>query len=286
MQKSVIIDTDPAIGLPFRDIDDGLAIIFLLAAGIEIIGLTINFGNTKMEKAYKIANDLLNILQRNDIKILKGASTSQDLGKESEAVKFLLEEVNSKPGKITILAIAPLTNIASAIKIDSKFLSKVKELIIMGGTLKYRLGFPFGEYNFCCDPSSANIVLNSPYYKTVITLDLCLQALFTPNHYLQIKRKNSPICKYIKNKIKFWLIINSLYFFRLGFYPWDIVASAYITNPEIFENKYTYLFSDKHKLKRGYITESEKHNSILTNVPNKIDNEKFSQIMIKYLTKL
>ena len=46
MLKKVIIDSDPAIGVPYRDVDNGLAFLVLLAAGnIEVQGITITHGN-------------------------------------------------------------------------------------------------------------------------------------------------------------------------------------------------------------------------------------------------
>ena len=45
-QKRVIIDSDPATGVPNRDVDDGLAFLLMLAAPeIRVEGITINFGN-------------------------------------------------------------------------------------------------------------------------------------------------------------------------------------------------------------------------------------------------
>ncbi len=47
-EKRLLIDADPATGVKFRDVDDGLAILFLLSfPQIHIEGITVNFGNVK-----------------------------------------------------------------------------------------------------------------------------------------------------------------------------------------------------------------------------------------------
>ena len=54
------------------------------------------------------------------------------------AALFLIETVRKYPGEIEILALGPLTNLALAIKLDPEFLSLVKKVVVMGGTLYSR----------------------------------------------------------------------------------------------------------------------------------------------------
>lgn len=59
-KQKVIIDTDPAIGLPLKDVDDALAILLMLSSrDVDVLGLTINFGNTSLENAYEKAGEVL-----------------------------------------------------------------------------------------------------------------------------------------------------------------------------------------------------------------------------------
>ena len=42
----ILVDTDPNMWVPRRDVDDALALLFLLASPeVEIEGITVNFGN-------------------------------------------------------------------------------------------------------------------------------------------------------------------------------------------------------------------------------------------------
>lgn len=48
----------------------------------------------------------------------------------------LLEIVRRKPGQLTLVQVAPLTNLATALLVDPDFTKDVKEIFIMGGNYK------------------------------------------------------------------------------------------------------------------------------------------------------
>lgn len=280
----LIIDTDPAIGIFGRDVDDGLAILFLLASGeVEIEGITTNFGNTNVDNAYKIAKDILKITNREDVPVFRGASSKNDLGKKTSASEFLINKVRDNTDKISILALAPLTNIATAIIQDNEFLKNVKELIIMGGITKRKLFIPF-EFNFFSDYNSAKIVLSQPYNKTIITADICMQTLFTLRHYLMIKCKNENIRKYIKKNIISWLLLNMLVPARFGFFPWDVVAGCYVIERRIFEENILNFIS---LTPYGKINaKKENSENIKINIPLKIEKRKFMKLFMERINNL
>ena len=92
------------------------------------------------------------------------------------AVDFLIERVHQNPGEIHLLAIAPLTNIAIALKKDPTIASKIPHVYIMGGT-NNALGniTPSAEYNFYVDPEAAKIVLHSGIPITMVGWEMCTQ---------------------------------------------------------------------------------------------------------------
>ncbi|XP_053397602.1 non-specific ribonucleoside hydrolase RihC-like isoform X3 [Mercenaria mercenaria] len=80
---------------------------------------------------------------------------------KENAVSALLRLVNEYPGEITLVALAPLTNIAVALKQDCNFGKKLKRISIMGGNTQGRGNSTLcGEFNFACDPDAAFVVLN------------------------------------------------------------------------------------------------------------------------------
>jgi len=88
------------------------------------------------------------------------------------AVDELLRRVDESPGELTILAQAPLTNIAAAVIRDPSFAQKVKRLYVMGGGLGNIT--PAAEFNFYVDPEAAKIVFAARFPVTLFTWTLTL----------------------------------------------------------------------------------------------------------------
>ena len=91
---------------------------------------------------------------------------------QEHGVEALLRLVNESPGEITILAQAPLTDIATAAVRDRTFPQKVKRLVIMGGGVGNIT--PAAEYNFYVDPEAAKIVFKAGFPITLFTWTLTL----------------------------------------------------------------------------------------------------------------
>jgi len=92
------------------------------------------------------------------------------------AVDAIIETINSSPGDISFVEIAPMTNIALALRKDPSLARKVKELYFMGGTNQY-LGnvTPAAEFNIWVDPEAAKIVLHSGIPTTMVGWEICMR---------------------------------------------------------------------------------------------------------------
>jgi purine nucleosidase len=86
------------------------------------------------------------------------------------AVDELVRRINQSPGELTILAQAPLTNLATAVVRDPAIATKVDRLYVMGGGAGNIT--PAAEYNFYVDPEAAKIVLNAGFPLTLFTWTL------------------------------------------------------------------------------------------------------------------
>lgn len=123
---------------------------------------------------------------------------------QEHAVDYLVRTINANPGELTILAQAPLTNLAMAVRRDPSIAGKVKHLWIMGGT-NNALGnvTPATEYNIWVDPEAAKIVFQAGFPITMVGWEICtrhgvfddaqvaaIEALDTPlsRFYMQITR--------------------------------------------------------------------------------------------------
>ena len=192
--NKIIIDTDTAG-------DDTIAILTALH-NFDVLGITITGGNVDFDQQIDNALYTTEIAGYDNIPVYPGYegpifgqdeshTTVEDVhgsdgmgdsffpkpkraAEDSHAIDFIIKKVHENPGEVTLLAIAPLTNIAMAIKKDPTIVDKVKHLYIMGGT-NNALGniVPSAEYNFYVDPEAAKLVLQSGIEMTMVGWDMC-----------------------------------------------------------------------------------------------------------------
>jgi inosine-uridine nucleoside N-ribohydrolase len=226
--KRVIIDTDPGIGVPGADIDDGLAIILALKSPeLSVEVLTIVNGNVGMEEGTANALRILELMGASHIPVAKGMAKPllremapvreafnqvlskgkrlSEVGSEQEtptlsslpehAVDLLVSRVMSAPGEITVIAIGPLTNVAMAMLKEPRFAENLKELIVMGGaaTVLAQNMTTVAEFNMYTDPEAAKIVLHSGAPITMVGLDVTMQVFLTREHLAKIAQYKTPL---------------------------------------------------------------------------------------------
>jgi len=195
-KQQVIFDTD--IG---TDVDDILALGFLLGSPdeIDLIGVTTVYGDVTVRA--RMVRKLLQLRgtegvavhsgMRNPLLKLdpiywpghEGVGLLEDGDKlepadSTDAVGYLIETVLAHPGEITLLAVGPLTNVATAILREPSFAGSLKKLMIMGGKvdMSNNLGGP-GEHNIKCDPEAASVVFGSGAPIDLVPLDVTLRAV-------------------------------------------------------------------------------------------------------------
>jgi purine nucleosidase len=286
-KKKVIYNADPGMGVKNRDVDDSLAILMLLASPeVELSGITTATGNVPAEQGVQIANELLQMVNV-EIPVFQGAASKAELGESNPAVEFLIESVRQHPGEISLLSTAPLTNIATAMMLDETFAENLRELVIMGGTLKFILFSFFGEFNFHMDGRAASLVLNAPIPKTVIPMDCVTHSVFQQQHLDELQQNDSEFSHYLVEVIEPWLIANRrIHFRKKGFFPWDPVAAGYLLRPELFEENYCRLKIQETGRRSGRITEIEpveQSNPSAINFPLSHDSDSF---MVWFMERL
>jgi purine nucleosidase len=194
--EKILLDTD--IG---SDIDDAVCLSYLLSQPrCELLGITTVTG--EVEKRAMIASCFCKIAGK-DIPIYPGVETplmvpqKQKIAKQApalkyfkhdkkfpkgQAIEFLRKTIHANPNEVTLLTIAPLTNIALLFKTDPEIPKLLKGLVMMCGAFYYR--FPelsLKEWNAFLDPHATSIVYNSPVklHRSIgqdVTCQLVMQA--------------------------------------------------------------------------------------------------------------
>ncbi|KAL4233060.1 hypothetical protein ACF0H5_007746 [Mactra antiquata] len=181
MPEKYIIDVDTGV-------DDAQALMLALSRpDVEVIAITCVFGNVLLDQVCLNTLKVLTVWNRLDVPVYRGCSgplvtggltathyhgndglsdanldidVSLDQMQEENAVDAMIRLVNEHPGEITLVALAPLTNIALALKQDHDFGKKLKKVVIMGGNTQGRGNSTLcAEFNFANDPEAAFVVL-------------------------------------------------------------------------------------------------------------------------------
>lgn len=253
--KHVIFDCDNTLGVQNCDVDDGLALIYLLGCeDVTVHGVTTTYGNNKLPVVYEQTEKLLNDLGRTDITLKKGGDSAMSC--QSEAGEYLAEMARTYKGELSILATGSLTNLKHAYYADEHFFENVKEIVLMGGITKPLIfeKKKMDELNFSCDPKATYQVLTKGNNVSIITGNNCLKVLFTKEEYSErLGGKNSPMGDYILRETDYYFGYNEGDYGIHGFYNWDVIAAVYLVHPELFEDqKGTYTLSED-DLKTGFL---------------------------------
>lgn len=259
MKKKVIIDCDPGI-------DDSLALILALnSPELEIVGITTVSGNVKADQGAKNSLKVLKLMNREDIPVYIGEEiplvreliTAQDthgedgLGETNyeEAdvqvnyggVDFILE--NARKGDISIIALGPLTNLATAIERDEEGFNMINEIVSMGGAFRSHGNCSqVAEFNYWVDPHGVKEVFDrSKVPFSMVGLDVTREIILTPNIIELIKQIGGNVANFIVDITRFYVDFHWNQERTLGCVINDPLAVAYFIDRTLCEGFTSYL---------------------------------------------
>lgn len=262
--KHVVFDCDNTFGVKDCDVDDGLALMYLLGCPeAKVHGITATYGNNRLDIVYNTSRNMLKEVGRKDIPVKLGGEKCGAY--ESEAADYLAEMADKYAGALSILATGSLTNLRGAYEKDNHFFEKVKEIVVMGG-ITSPLVFEkkvMDELNFSCDPFATWTVLTKGKNVSVITGNHCLKVLFTREEYKKrLFGTDNRAAEFIREKTDYWFGYNEEDYGIGGFYNWDVTAAVYLMNPELFTDERKTLLISTEDLKRGYLQEAKEGNCV------------------------
>lgn len=200
----IILDTDPG----GDDIFAFLWLLSLVQQGLaELVAVTSAAGNVAACKTFASASQILGLTGFANIEVGRGVALEQTTTEDASHIhgadgmgdlsttlsppahdyetarqsdEIIIDRLTAAPGEITLVAIAPLTNLAAAEQKSPGILQKAKEIVIMGGAFHYRGNVtPQAEFNLWFNSEAAQIVFDSRRDLVVMPLDVTSQLIFT-----------------------------------------------------------------------------------------------------------
>lgn len=295
--KKVIYDCDNTMGLDNRDIDDGLALVYLVEnKDVELLGVCTTYANDSLEYVHKQTLELVEDLGIN-LNVYKGRGKFEmndytgfgykrfeDDGnfESNEAAKFIVEMANKYPNEIDLLATGSMQNLYDAYMIDNEIGEKLNSVVLMGGIIG---DLYFGdkimkELNFSVCPKGAEVAIKKYKNVSILTGNRCMDVEFGTNELDKVKALGNNIKnEFIINKIEKWMREFKEKYNYDSIVLWDVIAAIYLMNPDMFRDDFMSVVSTEEDLFEGRLVEGESAARI--NIPVVLDDKKINDEMIK-----
>ena len=111
-------------------------------------------------------------------------------------VAFMRQQIEARPGALTIIAVGELTNVAALLTSSPGIAGKIKRIALMGGAVR-RGGQPGStpqpEWNIKSNAAAARTVFTSGVPLIVAPLDATADLKLTPEHRVRIFTRGTPL---------------------------------------------------------------------------------------------
>ena len=187
----VILDVDTGI-------DDAMALMFAVRhPALDVQAISCVAGNASIERVVSNTLQILDVLGAPEIPVAAGAirplvEQARDaswvhgesgLGNLSlpasartvervHAVELMRRTIADSAEKITLIALAPLTNLALLLRMHPEVADRIERIVCMGGSASIGNATPVAEFNVWHDPEAAHVVFNSGVPLTLYGLDV------------------------------------------------------------------------------------------------------------------
>lgn len=259
----VILDCDPGV-------DDAFAIVTaVLDPKIDLKLVTTVTGNVSVDRTTKNA---LYIMQDLKSKIPVSSGAARPLLRELEeyepwfgesglgnyprgdlelsetdenAVAGMYKVLSNSKEAITIVGTGSYTNLALLLVEHPDIVGKIKQFILMGGTLSKGNMSSVAEFNIYCDPEAADLVYRSNIPIITAGIDVSQRALI----YFDTNKK---ISKMSDIGLKLSTLVNDFSSKKEnGFVVYDLNTIAYLLHPEFYTCKDYFVAIQKTGPARG-----------------------------------
>ena len=256
----VWIDADAACGTgKHRDPDDCLALLSLAnASHVEIAGISTVFGNAPVDETDQVMRALAQeiVTQAGQpvssaLSVFKGCGAGGqrclEHGGSLDAQAALRQALQR--GRLDVVMLGPLTNLAAVLSTDPALASRINRVIaVMGrrpghrfhpsenratGAMLFGHGPIFRDLNAVLDTHAVSVVLGSGVNMVLVPYTAARQVSMTGSDLDRVAR-TGPAGRWVVERSRAWLEFWRSEAGLAGFYPFDLMAAAYVRNPASF----------------------------------------------------
>lgn len=148
----------------------------------------------------------------------------------ADAIRRLLRAATRK---VTLLGVAPATNLALALATEPALAANVARIVLMGGAWGEGNATPAAEFNALNDPEALAIVLACGRPVVLVTLELTAQALCTPARLAALRAAGDGRCLRAACDIQATVPLSRRFAGR-GAALHDPCAVAWLLRPDLF----------------------------------------------------
>jgi pyrimidine-specific ribonucleoside hydrolase len=234
----VWIDTDPAVGVPDRDVDDGFALVQAFnSPEIAIRGVSVVFGNAPLAQAWPIGRRIVQRFGPRGLRAHRGAASASELGVETAASRALAAALRAEP--LVVLVLGPATNVATVLKNHPELAPRVTRLVAVAGRRpgqRFTTGTtnPAGhrDFNFELDPPAIQVLLDARVPVTLTPFEISSRIWMTAEDLATLSRGSAAVTSMLP-AAHGWLGLWKRTFGVDGFNPFDTLAVARIVSPAL-----------------------------------------------------
>ena len=245
----MILDVDTGV-------DDAFAVLFAaMHPAISLLGVTCVDGNTNVDQVVANTLKVLDAAGAGDIPVARGAirpllgeskyaeyvhgaDGMGDLGippsqrsiDKRSAVELMRDLIESSSEPVTLVPLAPLTNVALFLRAFPETAKKLHRIVLMGGSTSAGNATAAAEFNIWHDPEAAAIVFQSGVPITMYGLDVFMRPGVT-------REEADKLMKSSELSAQFGGSLIHAFIERLGVSPitlGDYGAVATAIHPELF----------------------------------------------------
>lgn len=221
-RTKIVLDVDTGT-------DDAVAIMCAaLHPKIDLVAVTTVNGNVSLKHTTDNTLRVLDWIGKDQIPVYRGMSKQiarQGFPKNGREVKVhmdtlplpepkghpqhlsapqFLVDAFAADQEMTLVAVAPLSNLAAAIALDPNFPSTVAELVIMGGGVHSANMTATAEFNVWADPEAAAVVFAAGFNKiTLVPLDATTAAPISEEECKHLAALDTPASKLASDLIQY-----------------------------------------------------------------------------------